>query len=140
MVRLRRRFAAYNELPGVNLAQFRAQLYEEEMVTLVRDIALAQDTPVSLRLECARTVVTWARGVPREWRNSGETIDPAAPGTVHETVGKELEAVRATAELFATLDDLVRRRVPYSLWPEEVRNLAEAAVFAPVEDEKQAAD
>lgn len=133
--RLRNRFAAYNMLPGVNKAQFRAQMLEEEMVLLIRDVATAPETAASLRLECARTILTIARGVPQPWFNRGETIDPEAKGTVHETVGAEMEAMRVTADTFSRLDDLVRRKVPYRLWPEDVRGLAEAAAFSDAEPE-----
>ena len=134
--RLRDRVAGFNMLPGINRAQFEAQRYEKEAVRLAWDLAQHPDCAVTFRLECIKFVVQTARGVPAPWFNKGETIDPNAKGTVLDTVGAEIKAVESGSEAYARLDRLVRERVPWSKWPEDVKAMAEAAAFA---DEEPAA-
>lgn len=125
---------------GVNVAQFTAQRFEQEMVELVRDIAIANETPINVRVNCAVQVVEWARGRVETWRHDGKNIDPSAENPLTGTsVGETIEAAKATAETFQELDRLVRQNVPFADWPESIRQLSEAAVFAEVE-EAEAAD
>ena len=124
------RMMQVSALTGANKARWRAQLYEEEMVELLRDIALAPDTPIGVRRQCALDVLLVARGEPGRLPEGAETVDVEAKGNSGATVGEEIEAARASAQLFAELDALVRNRVPFAEWPERVKHLHEAAVFA----------
>jgi hypothetical protein len=128
--RLRDRIVKYNMLPGTNKAQFRAQMYEEEMVTLARDMALSVETSGPLRLECIRFVVQTARGVPQPWRHDGGTINPEAKTVLGGTVGQAIDAARQESELYQRLDGLVRAKTPYRDWPADIQALAESAPFA----------
>ena len=132
--RLRERISRYNMLPGVNKAQFEAQRLEVEMVGLIRDIAYESDTPPSLRLEAAKYIITLARGPIAPWSNKGLTIDPDDKGTVLDSVGDELRASTDMTALYGEMDDLVRSRVPFTQWPDRVKQLAEAAAFSDTEE------
>lgn len=120
---------------GVNRTQFRAQLYEEQMVDLVRDMALSNEASMDHRLKCAAQVVQWARGGIETWRHDRETMQPDSPVITGGTVGEAVEAARSATELFSELDGLVRRKIPFRDWPERIRNLAEAAAFAELEED-----
>ena len=128
------RLMTLSALSGANKARYRAQMFEEEMVDLLRDIAFAPETPASLRRQCALDVLVVARGEPGGLPAGAETVDPNAKGNTGATVGEEIEAARTSAALFAELDSLVRNRVPFVDWPERVKHLHEAAVFAPEDD------
>lgn len=104
------------------------------MVDLLHDIALAPDTPLSLRRQCALDVLTVARGEPGRLPEGSETVDPAATGATGATVGEEIAAARESAALFAELDGLVRNRVPFVDWPDRVKRLHEAEVFAETDE------
>jgi len=123
---------------NVNRTQFRAQLYEEECVDLVRDLMYSNDVTPAQRLMCAQQIVQWARGEVESWRHDGETIDTEAPALAGGTVGAVIEAASRTADLYRTLDHYVRNRIPFADWPAEVRNLAEAAAFADLDDDGSA--
>ena len=124
----------FSALSNQNKARYRAQGFEEEMVDLLHDIALAPDTPLSLRRLCALDVLAVARGEPGRLPEGAQTVDPSAIGNTGSTVCEEIEAARASATLFAELDANVRNRVPYGDWRAEVKRLAEAAAFAPDEE------
>lgn len=133
--RLRVKFQALNAMPHVNMVQFTAQRFEEEAVKFVNSCIYADEVPLAVRLECADRIVTWARGKPRDWAHTGETIHPEAPGTIGATVGEEIAAAKAAAVLYGEMDRLVRAGIPYKEWPEKVRNMAEAEAFADEEAE-----
>lgn len=113
---------------GINLAQFRAQLHEEEMVELLvgftRDITL----PASLRRDCAKDVVTIARGPIQPWIHLGETIDPQAEGRTGNTVGAEIEAARLTSRMYEQITQLTMKGVPFEAWPEELKAAADPSM------------
>ena len=115
---------------GVNVTQFTAQRFEAEMVTLVRDMAYSTDVSHETRLRCAVQVAEWARGKVDSWYHTKETLDPDDRTITGETIGETIEAARVTAERFGRLDDLVRRKVAYEDWPEDIKALSEAAAFA----------
>ena len=131
--RLSQELAALNIT--VNRVQFRAQLYEEEMVDLVRDMALSTEATMPHRLECARQIVLWSRGKVDEWRHDKETLRPEDTTITGGLIGDTIEQARQTANLFARLDDLVRRKVPVSDWPSDIRQMAEAQPFVELEDD-----
>ena len=124
------RVMQFSALSGVNKARFRAQMFEEEMVDLLRDIALAPDTPISLRRLAALDVLLVARGEPGRMPEGAQTVDPHEKGNTGSTIGEEIEAARVATSLFAELDALVRDQVPYAQWPDRVKKLHEAAAFA----------
>ena len=103
----------------------------ETLVGFVRDFTV----PVALRRQCAMDVVAIARGPLRPWVHDGETIDTNAQGVTGETIGAEIDAARSSAAALAELDELVRRRVPVSQWPESVRLAAGEllAMFAEID-------
>ena len=136
--RLRVKFQALNAMPHVNMVQFTAQRFEEEAVKFVNSCIYAEDVPLAVRLECADRIVTWARGKPRDWIHTGETIHPEAPGTIGATVGEEIAAAKEAAAVYGEMDRLVRAGIPYREWPIEVRSRAEAQVFADEETEPEA--
>jgi len=130
-----RHFRRLTTESGVNLAEFTAQRFEEECIILVRDMAFSMEASMDHRLKCAQQIVEWARGKVVPWHHTGETIDPTATTPLGGTVGETIDAVRATTELFAELDRLVRNKIPYRDWPSEIQNLAEAAAFADLDDD-----
>lgn len=117
-------FRKLSAASGVNLAQFRAQVFEEEMVELLvgftRDITVA----TSLRRTCALDVIQIARGPQAPWFHDGKTVNPQAIGETGQTVGQEIEDARKTSALYTQLDELIRSNTHPSLWPESVRVLA----------------
>lgn len=113
---------------GVNMAQFKAQVYEEAMVDLLAGFAMDAGQPPSFRRDCAKDVLSYARGAIKPWIHDGETIDPSATGDSGSPVREEIEATRVTAEAYQELDDLVRRKVPPEQWPERIRALAGEAI------------
>lgn len=134
-----RHFRRLTGKAGVNLAQFRAQMYEEEMIDFLRDVVLSNDAPLGLKISCAKDVLTYARGPLTPWAHDGQTIDPEEPtpeGTPEPTIGAQIEAARALADLHTELDDLVRRRVPPEHWPKRIQEaMGDAATyFAEVEE------
>lgn len=114
----------------VNKVQFRAQMYEEEAVDLVRAMMYAPEVSFTQRLQCAQQVVLWARGGVQTWNHDRETMDPQAMTPVGTPVGETIEAAHAAAEVFARLDRYTRLKIPYADWDDEVKGLAEAAAFA----------
>lgn len=123
---------------GVNLAQFKAQVHEEEMIDLLvgftRDVTL----PATLRRQCALDVVLVARGPIRPWEHAGETIDPSAEGRTGATVGTEIEATRLTADAYMRIASLTMRQVPFSQWPEDLQAAADPALATFTEDDASA--
>jgi len=115
---------------SVNVTQFTAQRYEQECVTLVRDMAFSLEVQPDLRLKCAAQVVAWARGAVQEWPHDRGTIDPDERTPFGETVGETIDAIKVETAVFEELDSLVRRNVPYSEWPERIKALPESAMFA----------
>lgn len=113
---------------NVNLVQFAAQQYEEEMlqglVKFSRDTELA---PV-FRAECMIKVLTYARGPVAPWKHDGETIDPSMTGNSGQPIGQEINAVRLATDVMQEMNDLVARKVPVSAWPPHVVEAAGAAV------------
>jgi hypothetical protein len=110
---------------GVNLAQFKAQQHEEKMVQILVDFAMDDISGDTLshrefRAKCARDVLLYARGPVTPWIHSGQTINPQAIGPSGATVGAEIEAARQDAAMLAELDAYAN--VPYSSWPEELRD------------------
>jgi len=134
--RMRDRLVRYNALPGINKSQFRAQMYEEELVTLARDLAFSAEIAHALRLECIKFVVQTARGVPAPWFNAGETIDPEVRSLAGGTVGETIDAARSASEMYQRLDDLVRRKVPFRDWPADIRGMAEAEAFSEMDGDE----
>ena len=144
-----RHFRRLTNQVGVNLAQFRAQLHEEEMVELLVGLARGKavdqkgeaiDVPVSVRRQCMIDVLTFARGPIRPWLHDGETIDPSMPAPGGGTMGDAITATRATADTIEEMADLVARQVPPSAWPDHVREAAAAsALYSELvtEDEEQ---
>ena len=130
---MQRRIQGLNILPGINKAQFRAQALEEEMVGIVAGLARHAETPPGLRLDCARYIVTLARGAPQPWFHDGRTIDPDAPSATGRTVGEDIESARRETDLYLRLDALVAQRTPYRDWPDDIKALAEAQAFAALE-------
>jgi hypothetical protein len=114
---------------GINLAQFRAQIHEEEMVELLVGFSRDLTLPASLRRQCAIDVVTFARGRIEPWQHEGQTIDPQATGGSGHAIGEEIQAARLTAEGYERLNDLIMRRVPSDQWPEDIRELAGQALL-----------
>jgi hypothetical protein len=118
----------------VNRTQFRAQLYEEEMVDLVRDMAFSNDSSLDHRLKCAVQVVQWARGGIETWRHDKETMEADSPVITGGTVGEAIDEARNAADLFGRLDGMVRRKVPFRDWPEDIKTLAESEAFRDLEE------
>jgi hypothetical protein len=120
---------------GVNLARWRAQLVEEEMVAtlvdFVRDITL---TP-NFRRECAKDILELARGKIAPQMHDGETINPAEPTSDGSTVGAYIESQRVEATKWMLLDQYVGK-VPVAQWPESVRLAAGDLVSVYSEDEQ----
>jgi len=106
---------------GVNMAVFRAQLHEEEMVKVIAGIALDPLQLPSIRISAASKVLEIARGAIRPWVHDGQTVDPRAEGITGATVGEEIQAARMTAELYEEINALTMKRVPPEQWPESVR-------------------
>lgn len=113
---------------GVNMAEFHAQLIEVEMVQILEGFAKDVTVPVSLRRQCALDVLLLARGPSIPWPRNGKTVDVNEQTPMGGTVGDAIDAARVSADLYQTLDDLVRRRVPPAEWPPEVREAAGAAI------------
>lgn len=111
---------------AVNITQFSAQLYEQEMVETLVEMVRNEATAPSLRRQCAIDVLTFARGAVRPWVHMGETVNPQAEGTsgLNATVGEEIEAAKNTARLHAQLDLYIAQNKPPSEWPEDVRTIA----------------
>jgi hypothetical protein len=127
-----------NDLTGVNKAKYRAQCIEEEAVDMLRDIMTGIETPLSLRRECALDIIRVARGEPGRLPDDARTVEVEAVGGSGQKVGDEINAARVSAALFARLDSLVRNRISYNEWPDEIKRLSEAAAFAPDEDSETA--
>jgi hypothetical protein len=123
-----RHFQALMQKSGVNVTQFKAQIYEEEMVDMLAGFARDMTQPTSLRRQCAIDIITYARGLPKPWIHVGDTVNPEAEGKVGETVGQEINAARLTANIYQQLDELVRRGVHPDSWPADVRQAAGEAL------------
>ena len=104
------------------------------MVQILVGFAEDMNLAPPLRRDCAKDVIALARGPLAPWHHDGETIDPAAARENGNTVGAEIVAIRATAELYQRLDELVRRGVPPELWPEDVRAIAGGLAASYAED------
>lgn len=113
---------------GINLAAFKAQIHEEEMVDLLvgftRDVTL----PATLRRDCAKDVITIARGPIQPWFHMGETIDPLAEGRTGNTIGAEIEATRLTSQAYEAITRLMMQQIPFDMWPEDLRAFADPSM------------
>jgi hypothetical protein len=115
----------------INKAQVRAQMYEEEIITLARDMAFMPDMSHADRMTYMRFVMDYARGKPMEFIVSRETVDLSVTNVANgNTIGQTIEAVRVNTALMNQLDALVRQGVPFADWPEDIRQMSEAAAFA----------
>lgn len=119
-----------NNLNLLNKVQFTAQQYEQLAVEVVRDCMLSLNATIDQRVDCASKIVEWARGAPKSWIHDGQTMNPGGMGPVGITVSETIDAARVKSDHFAMLDDLVRRKVPFENWPEDIKSLTEAAAFA----------
>jgi hypothetical protein len=139
--RLRRKGSA---ALSVNLAQFHAQRYERSAVDNIAGLFQDFTQPARLRLEAAVTLLTIARGKPREWLHDGQTIDPTARLESGETVEQGARVVDIENELHLKLYDLVKAKVHPDEWPDSVKRLVadteldlyadEAVVIRPEEE------
>jgi hypothetical protein len=111
---------------STNVTQFTAQLFEEQMVLMLKQFALDPEIPVTIRRQCALDVLTLARGQPRPWLVDPNTINPQALGGAGfgATVGQEIEAAKFTTDLHQQLADYTARNVHPRNWPAEVRAIA----------------
>ena len=110
---------------GVNLAQFQAQIHEQEMVNLLYGFAMDPTGDLAFRRLCILDVLNIARGPIAPWRHDGQTIDPAAQSATGKgSVGDDIEEAQRSAALLQKLDELVRLKVPVDKWPTEVREAA----------------
>jgi len=130
-----RHFRRLTNTAGVNMAEFRAQLHEEEMVELLVGFTRDMTATMPFRRQCALDVLQLARGQIRPWIHDGETIQPDAVGLSGRPVREEIDSARRAAEVYAELDDLVRRKVHPSEWPEAVRLAAGDAISFFAEEE-----
>lgn len=112
------------QLHSVNMAQFRAQVHEEEMVQTLVEFVRDEEMPAPFRRQCAIDVVTFARGGIRVWAHAGETINPNTQGESGNTVGDEITAARNTTALYEKFDKLVAAGVHPDDWPDDVRQIA----------------
>jgi hypothetical protein len=113
---------------NLNLAQFRAQCHEEEMVELLvgftRDVTL----PASLRRDCAKDVILIARGPIEPWEHNGASIDPAAEGRTGNPVAVEIDAARLSSRAYEEIASLAMRQVPFEAWPEYLKPYADPSL------------
>jgi len=109
---------------GVNFLQFYAQQYEEEMLDMLVGFSRDMTLTATLRRQCMLDVLLFARGAIKPWIHVGDTVDPAAPGAVANTVGEEIQAARLMTDIKTKLDEYVRAGIPPEQWPEDVREAA----------------
>jgi uncharacterized protein (UPF0147 family) len=109
---------------GINIAQFAAQLHEQEAVEFFVSIMRDATVPTALRIQCAEKIVLYARGPVIPWEHDRKTIDPGAFMQTGLTVSQQIEAAKAQSALHQRLDELVRRNVHPSEWPHDVREIA----------------
>ncbi len=103
-----------------DMGRLEAQAHAAGAVQFLVGVYEDMSAPLETRIRCANDVLDRAYGKP-ETRAQIEVVDPAASA---EGEGDEIVAIRATAELYQRLDDLVRRGVPPDEWPEDVRQIA----------------
>ena len=115
---------------GINLAQFRAQLYEEQAVELIAGFMSDVTLSAPFRKECAKDILLYARGAVKSWEHDGETVDTNAIGRTGNTIGEEIEAARLTAQAYEEINKLCMRQVPVEAWPEELRAFADPSMVA----------
>ena len=131
---IRRRFSMLTGRAGVNLGRFVGQLHAADLVEMLVNFAFDPLQPPPFRRQCALDV--YYIGYPLERiGKTEEPIDTNAQGVTGETIGAEIDAARSSAAALAELDELVRRRVPVSQWPESVRLAAgkSLAMFAEID-------
>ncbi len=110
--------------PGVNMAMFRAQSFEQECVETLMGFVRDDELPPAIRRSCALDIVTIGRGAIRTWYHTGETVQPDAPGEAPgTTIGQEIQAARNTTELHEKLNKYVSEGVHSDDWPADIRNL-----------------
>jgi hypothetical protein len=115
---------------GINLAQFRAQLYEEQAVELLAGFMNDITLPAPFRRDCAKDVLLYARGAIKPWEHDGVSVDISATGRTGATIGEEIEAARLTAAAYEAINRLCMRQVPVDAWPEELRAFADPSMVA----------
>ena len=107
-------------LSRYDMGQLEAQAHEVEIIQFFVGVVRDMTAPLSQRIECGNHVLDRARGKPAV-KAQVEVVNPTPEGGEE---GEEIIAIRATAELYQRLDDLVRRGVPPDEWPEDVRQIA----------------
>ena len=106
-------------LSRYDMGQLEAQAHEVEIIQFFVGVVRDMTAPLSQRIECGNHVLDRARGKPAV-KAQVEVVESAGA----DGEGEEIIAIRATAELYQRLDDLVRRGVPPDEWPEDVRQIA----------------
>jgi len=106
-------------LSRYDMGQMEAQAHEVEIIQFFVGVVRDMTAPLSQRIECGNHVLDRARGKPAA-KAQVEVVESAGA----DGEGEEIIAIRATAELYQRLDDLVRRGVPPDEWPEDVRQIA----------------
>lgn len=115
---------------GINLAQFKAQLFEEQAVELIAGFMNDVTQTAAFRKECAKDILLYARGPIRPWEHSGETVDPNAIGHTGNTVGEEIQAARLTAAAYEQINVLCMKQIPVDAWPIELQAFADPSMVA----------
>ena len=133
----RRFMALVDSGSGINISQFAAQLYEQEAVEFFVGIMRDITVPTALRMQCAEKIVLYARGPVIPWEHDRKTIDPGAFMQTGLTVTQQIGAAKAQSALHQRLDNLVRRNVHPSEWPDDVREIA-GDLIAGLEAEEEA--
>ena len=107
----------------INVARWRAQLHEEEMVQLLVNFALDGTQSASLRRDCAKDVLEIARGKIVAQVHDGENVDPTAHTGGASAIGQQIEAQRIETNQWQTLDAYVGK-IASEYWPEHIRHIA----------------
>jgi hypothetical protein len=115
---------------GINLAQFKAQLYEERAVELIGGFMDDVTLPAPFRRDCAKDILLYARGAVKAWEHEGNTINPDAIGRTGNTVKEEIEAARATAQAYEQINILCMKRIPVDAWPPDLQAFADPSMVA----------
>jgi hypothetical protein len=128
---------------GVNITQFVAQIHERDAIEFLAGIMHDITVPTALRMQCAEKIVLYARGPVIPWEHDRQTIDPGAFMQTGLTVTQQIAAATAHSALHQRLDDLIRRQVHPSEWPDDIREIASdmiAALEAGEQDEQLKAE
>jgi hypothetical protein len=108
----------------INMTEYTAQQFEQDAVELIAGFMYDTSLPFTFRRDCARDVITYARGEQKVWLHDGLTVDPTLPGKTGHPIADEIKAIQATTELHKQLSDLMMRGVHPIDWPKEVREVA----------------